>query len=185
MSTTTTASTTTAAAKKTAKNLPALVKTDSGSQIVPISTKAGGVGRRLMTKFEFRRVHNLSRSQTETQFAAYFEANAKEFSAQTADRINRGQLFVHSVTAGKGGSITLKAKASLPKAQEVTETKAEKKVMGDKDAMATLGITPEMLAMMKAMVAAKAPAAPAAEGKTLEDVLAEAKAEAVTAEPAH
>jgi len=185
MSTTaTTASTTATAAKKTAKNLPALVKTDSGSQIVPISTKAGGVGRRLMTKFEFRRVHNLSRSETETQFAAYFAVNAKEFSAQTADRINRGQLFVHSVTAGKGGSISLKAKSALPTAQEVVETKKEVKVMAQKDAMAALGITPEMLAMLKAMAPAAA-AAPAAEGKTLEDVLAEAKAEAVTAEPAH
>jgi hypothetical protein len=193
MSATATTTTTAAAtvAKKSAKNLPALVKTDSGSQIVPIATKAGGVGPRLMSKFEFRRFHSLSRSETKTQFAAYFEANSKEFSAQTADRINRGQLVVHSVTAGKGGAITIKAKSALPKAEVVTETKKEVKVMAEKDDLAALGLPVALLNALKAltpeaiaaiMATATPPAAPSAPAcKGLDEVLAEAKAAAATA----
>lgn len=149
----------TTAASKSAKSnrpLPALVKTDAGSMIVPIATKTGSTGRRLMTKWEFRRHFGLSRSETETKFAEYFAANSAEFSAQTADKITRGQLHVHAVTASKGGAITLKAKTALPKPEEIKETvKQAKPVLSAEDHMKALGITPEMLALLKDLQAKK------------------------------
>ncbi|MCR6656625.1 MAG: hypothetical protein NVV63_12625 [Opitutus sp.] len=172
----------------------ALVPQKDGSALVQIATKTNS-GTRLMTKWEFRRHNDLSRAEVEKLWPEYVKANAERFNAQTAALIAGGKMHITSFAVSAKGNITVKARKELPQPEEVKTTKKEQKAMDESSAMKALGLTPEMLEMVRKLATpqeAPAAAAPAkdaeaevipaapAEGETkeLSDLLSEASAAA-------
>jgi len=189
--------TSTAIVAKKSKSLPALIPMGSdGTKLAAVQTKTSK-GTRVLRPWEFRAEKGLSRKEAAEQYPVYFAKVAREMNTQVAAAIANGQFHTSSFSMGAGGNITLKAKTALPVAEVIKETKKEVKAMGDKEAAAHFGLpanvlnalkalTPEQLAAIVGAAApaaapVAAPAAPAADGKTLDQVLAEAKAEGATA----
>lgn len=199
MSTTTTA-TAKSAVKSSAKMDARLAlvhkPTDGGNALMNIQTKTAK-GLRLLSKWEFRSINNLSRTELATKWPAYVAEESKKMNSMLAGLLAAGKVHVTGSSGTAKGSLTIKALSSLPTVEAVKETKVEKKVMAVSDAAAAIGLpvalltalkglTPAQLAAIMGTAAPAAPvAAPAAPTATLDDVLAAAKAEAVTAEPAH
>lgn len=167
----------------------ALIAQPNGQKLVAIQTKTS-TGTRLMTKWEFRRAHNLSRSEVEQRWPEYVKANAEAFNAQTAALIAAGKMHITSFAATQSGTITMKARTALPTAEEIKPTRKEAKVMDEEAALKALGLTRELLDSIKKQ--AGAPVAPAVSEKpadapvaapapTLDNLLNEASKEAAAA----